>query len=293
MRLAQLEIVLAVIRRHMDETGAGIGGDEVAGQERARLGEEPAQRVHRVAGGGAGELALVVDAWARTAGRTLILATVDHGLQTESPAWTERCARFAAKLERPFRALSWTGEKPRTGLPAAARTARHRLLADLAREVGATTLLLGHTADDCLESELMRRDGATTPDPREWAPSPAWPEGRGQFILRPMLGLRRRDLRDWLTQRGETWIDDPSNLNLAYARARVGALHVQIVIKAEAGKVHAIALARPPGRRRQGHPGWAKFTHRETQEAQGCTASQYFWNVSVPLFWQDCGGIDL
>ena len=55
--LAQQEIVLAVVGRHMDEPGAGVGGDEVAGQERARLGEEAAEVVHRVAGDGAGEFA--------------------------------------------------------------------------------------------------------------------------------------------------------------------------------------------------------------------------------------------
>ena len=54
--LAQLEIVLAMVRRHVDEAGALVGGDEVAGQERARLGEEAAELVHRVAGDGAGEV---------------------------------------------------------------------------------------------------------------------------------------------------------------------------------------------------------------------------------------------
>ena len=38
--LAQLEIVLAMVGRHVDEAGALVGGDEVAGQERPRLGEE-------------------------------------------------------------------------------------------------------------------------------------------------------------------------------------------------------------------------------------------------------------
>ena len=56
VRLAQHEIVLAMIGRHMDEAGALVGGDEVAGQERARLGEEAAELVHRVAGDGAGEV---------------------------------------------------------------------------------------------------------------------------------------------------------------------------------------------------------------------------------------------
>ena len=35
-----------------------------------------------------------------------------------------------------------------------------------------------------------------------------------------MLGIRRAALRDWLVERGETWIEDPANGNLAYARAR-------------------------------------------------------------------------
>ena len=56
VRLAQLEVVLAVVGRHVDEAGAAVGGDEVAGQERPRLGEEPAEVVHRVAGDGAGEV---------------------------------------------------------------------------------------------------------------------------------------------------------------------------------------------------------------------------------------------
>ncbi len=40
----------------MHEAGAGIGGDEVARQERARPGEKAAEVMHRVAGDGAGEV---------------------------------------------------------------------------------------------------------------------------------------------------------------------------------------------------------------------------------------------
>ncbi len=54
--LAQLEIILAMVGRHMDQAGAAVGGDEVAGQEGAGPGEEAAEMVHRVAGDGAGEV---------------------------------------------------------------------------------------------------------------------------------------------------------------------------------------------------------------------------------------------
>ena len=35
-----------------------------------------------------------------------------------------------------------------------------------------------------------------------------------------MLDVRRADLRDFLRSRGETWLDDPANENLRFARAR-------------------------------------------------------------------------
>ena len=171
-------------------------------------------------GGDSLALTLITDAWAKVTQRPLLILTVDHGLQPESDDWTQTCARFAAGLGHTFRALSWTGDKPATGLPAAARAARHRLLAEAAREAGASVLLMGHTADDLLESQAMRAAGSTTPDPREWAPSPAWPEGRGLFLLRPMLDIRRAALRAWLAERGQAWIDDPANLDLNSARPR-------------------------------------------------------------------------
>ena len=172
--------------------------------------------------GGSDSLALfhLVSAWARMNGREVIALTVDHGLQDAGAAWAEQCAQMAAERGRAHRTLHWTGAKPATGIPAAARAARHALLATATREAGATVLLMGHTASDLGESAAMRAAGSTVPDAREWSPSPAWPEGRGVFILRPLLGLKRGDLQDWLARRGERWIDDPANLDLRYARAR-------------------------------------------------------------------------
>ncbi len=79
---------------------------------------------------------------------------------------------------------------------------------------------MGHTADDRAEAEVMRTLGGTTPSPREWTPSPVWPEGRGVFLLRPLLWIRRSDLRAWLAARGESWIEDPANSDVRFARSR-------------------------------------------------------------------------
>ena len=199
------------------------GLETAAGEvlDRRLLRDHPRPVAVALSGGG-DSMALLLAAhdWARSAGRKLIVLTVDHQLRPESAAWTETCAAMARRLGLPFRALAWTGGKPATGLPAAARAARHALLADAAREAGARVILLGHTADDILETRLMREAGSTTPDPREWSPSPVWPQGRGLFLLRPLLGVRRAAIRDWLSARREPWIDDPANEDAAYARPR-------------------------------------------------------------------------
>jgi tRNA(Ile)-lysidine synthase len=203
-----------------DDIAAAIAG----GLER-RLQTGSARPIALAFSGGSDSTALLLatHAWALARGRRLLVLTVDHRLQPQSAAWTAMCAERAERLGLPFRALAWEGPTPPAGLPAAARAARHRLLAEAAQDAGARAILLGHTADDVLEARAMRRAGATTPEPREWSPSPAWSEGRGLFLLRPMLGLRRAALRAWLKQRGEGWIDDPANADPRYARARARA----------------------------------------------------------------------
>ena len=190
-------------------------------------------------GGDSLALLLMAQAWAGPAGRRLIAATVDHRLQPVGADWARWCAARAGRLGVEHRTLVWEGEKPIAGLPAAARLARHALLADLARAESAAVVLMAHTADDVLEARRMRETGASTPTPRSWAPSPVWPEGRGVFVSRPLLEWRRADLRAWLAARGETWIEDPANDDPRFARARA---------RAELAREAAveIALGAPP-----------------------------------------------
>lgn len=182
-------------------------------------------------------LKMVLD-WARPLGRPVFALVVDHGLQAGSDLWTAEAVAKARALGAEAQSLLWTGDKPKSGVPAAARRARHALLAEAAREAGAKVLLLGHTASDLAEGAAMRAEGSTVSDPQEWAPSPVWPEGRGVFLLRPLLALSRQDIRQALSNAGETWLDDPANDDLRYARARARA--------AGAGQVQALDPAPRP-----------------------------------------------
>lgn len=210
--------------RRLTTTAADLPGGVHAVLDRRLRQASPAPIAIGLSGGGDSHaLTLIAASWARQHGRRLVVLTVDHQLRPESGDWTRACAALASRHDLEFHALDWTGDKPARGLPAAARAARHRLLADAARKIGARVVLLGHTASDLDEAVAMRAAGSSTPSPREWSPSPVWPQGRDTFLLRPMLGLGRAQIRDWLTAKGETWIEDPSNSDLRFARPRARA----------------------------------------------------------------------
>ncbi|MBU2136358.1 MAG: tRNA lysidine(34) synthetase TilS, partial [Alphaproteobacteria bacterium] len=253
-----------------DGPGVLAGADPVFDAYLSRRSDAPLAVAYS-GGGDSLTLLLAAQAWSAARGRRLIVLHVDHGLQATSGAWAAHCREVARRLDLSFEILAWTGPKPATGLPAAARAARHRLLADAARAVGAAVVLMGHTADDVLEARQMRRDGATTPDPRPWGPSPAWPEGRGVFLLRPLLAMRRAELRQALAQQPLTWIEDPANNDPAYARARARAVlggGVKEAIAPQAPDEDLTALARRARHGVGGTIGW----RREDLEGASTTA---------------------
>ncbi len=190
--------------------------------------------------------------------------TVDHGLNADSAEWTAFAGRVAREAGADWRGLRWNGPRPATGLPAAARMARHRLIAEAARAAGARVVLLAHTADDIAEGEVMRAEGSTLGRLRDWAPSPAWPEGRGLMLLRPMLGAGRDEVRDWLTGQGAGWIDDPANEDPRFARSRARA---SLLPTGEGGAQRRMRVDQSNGEAAPGHP-----TLTLSRKDDGCAA---------------------
>lgn len=168
-------------------------------------------------------LALACD-WGGARGRRILALSVDHGLQADGAVWSAMAMETARRLGAEGRLLRWEGDKPATGMSAAARSARHALLAEAARKAGASVVLMAHTADDIAEGHVLRAAGSNLGELRAWGPSPAWPQGRGVFVLRPLLGERRATLRECLVARGIDWIEDPANSDLKHGRARARAV---------------------------------------------------------------------
>lgn len=149
----------------------------------------------------------------------LVCATVDHGLRPESALEARQVAALCARLGVPHRTLRWRGEKPRSGIQAAARAARYALLLDLAQAEGAQVLALAHTQDDQAETvlfRLMRGSGVTglAGMQREMARD-------GIRLWRPFLGTLKARLVATLDAAGIRFIHDPSNIDMRFARPRL------------------------------------------------------------------------
>jgi tRNA(Ile)-lysidine synthase len=164
-------------------------------------------------------LAILADRWARGRGGVAWAVTVDHGLRPESGDEARRVGAWLAGRGIPHAILTWEGEKPATGLQAAAREARYRLLGDWCRSWGCLHLLTAHHREDQAETYLIRRRAKSGPD--GLAAMPAVREAAGYRLVRPLLGVTRARLRAFLGAEGQEWIDDPSNRNPAFERARL------------------------------------------------------------------------
>lgn len=211
--------------------------------------ETPARLLIAVSGGSdsLGLLTLLADELGGPAagGVEIFAATIDHGLRPESAAEAADVATICSTRGIPHRTLCWEGEKPATGVAAAAREARYALLMQIADDIGASAILTGHTFDDQRETVVMR--SARNDDPDSLGLSgmaEAVLLQRRRWLLRPFLSTRRQDIRLSLARKNISWIDDPSNIDPHYERVRT-----RLALAAEAVSIEQ--EIRQAGERRQ------------------------------------------
>ncbi len=153
----------------------------------------------------------------------LACATVDHGLRPEAAAEAAGVARLCNRLGIAHETLVWRPQ--RAGVSQAdARDARRSLLAGWAHARALGAIAMGHTADDRIETFLIRARAGSgwygLAGPMPSAPSPHV----GVRLIRPLLRARRETLQSLLRDRREAWVDDPTNANTRYERVRMRAL---------------------------------------------------------------------
>jgi tRNA(Ile)-lysidine synthase len=179
--------------------------------------------------GGPDSVALIrglakLKAAARGAGR-LIVAHFNHRLRAESDADAEFVAQLAEQLSLPCE----IGDKKNVasaklnlgdGIEAAARAARYEFLQSTAERYGARFVATGHTADDQIETVLFNILRGTGLSGLAGIPR-ARLLGDAVSLIRPMLGIRRAEILQYLNSLGQTFRTDATNASSDFTRNRI------------------------------------------------------------------------
>jgi tRNA(Ile)-lysidine synthase len=202
----------------------------------------PGERVLAAVSGGADSVALlrVLLELRDELGIVLSVAHLNHQLRG---AAADEDARFVAELAashglefhlavRDVRA--WAAERKLT-LEAAGRELRYGFFRQLIDQNRADKVATGHTLDDQAETVLLKvlrgswlrglggiHDRLNTEDGRASAPADAKSASAGSpWVVRPLLGVTRRQIEAYLRGLSQAWRDDASNRDLRFTRNRV------------------------------------------------------------------------
>ncbi len=175
--------------------------------------------------GGADSTALLLHCCAQWPGQVWAVH-VHHGLQDAADSFEQHCRQLCAGLSVPLvvqrvDARAQPGQSPED----AARLARYAALREALHHPEALpatgAIALGHHADDQVETLLLALSrGAGLPG---LSAMPAEALREGIWYYRPFLALSSAQIRQWLREQGQAWVEDPSNDHLGYTRNRIRA----------------------------------------------------------------------
>ena len=202
----------------------------------AQLRQLPAIAV-AVSGGGDSMALLLLMKHHLTPSQNLIALTVDHALRKTSATEARQVKSWCKSLGITHTSLKWQHGEIKTGIQAKARQARYQLMVDWCAKHKIDALLTAHTKDDQAETVAMRM--ARTSSAKSL--SAIWPETKigGLMILRPLLSARREQLRDYLITKDQVWLEDPSNTDQRFERARLRGAGVALALAGTATKAQS------------------------------------------------------
>lgn len=140
---------------------------------------------------------------------------VNHGLRGRESDADEAFVRdLARRFELPFHAVQCP--PPAGNVEQEARRARYEFFAAQIAAGNCDAVATGHTLDDQAETVLYRFiRGAGTAGLSGILPV------TGAGIIRPLLDLRRDEIREWLTRNEIAWREDSSNADEDFLRNRI------------------------------------------------------------------------
>tara|TARA_Y100000768_G_C23983455_1_gene687273 strand:+ start:2839 stop:3795 length:957 start_codon:yes stop_codon:yes gene_type:complete len=139
---------------------------------------------------------------------------INHNLSKNSLLWERHCREQCSKLGIDLIVESVEIKSDGGGLEAASRKARYKIFERLLDKDD--QILLGHHSDDVTETLFMRLLRGTGPDGME---GPKLKRSLGQGVLvRPFLGVSKKEILDYLKKYNIDYIQDDSNLSNDFDR---------------------------------------------------------------------------
>ena len=149
---------------------------------------------------------------------------VHHGLQDAADGFERHCMALCGRLNVPLvvrrvDARHARGESPEN----AARKARYKVFSVIPgaewSELAIKDIAIAHHADDQVETILLALSrGAGLPG---LSAMPAHWQRDGLTYHRPLLAVPGPAIRDWLRERHEAWVEDPTNFDEGFTRNRI------------------------------------------------------------------------
>lgn len=179
-----------------------------------RLGIDDGERLGVAVSGGADSLALLL--LVAACGRPCAAATVDHGLRAASADESAAVKRICRRLGVEHMTLPLAPHE-RGNVSDWARRERYAALEGWADARGVSRILTAHHADDQLETVIMRLNRGSG------VGGLAGVRATNGRLARPLLGWRKAELAAVVTSCGVEAVDDPTNRDHRYDRARLRA----------------------------------------------------------------------
>ena len=152
----------------------------------------------------------------KNAAKRFVILHVDHGLRPESKEEYRFVRALAKRLGIPFKGIHAKVVKRRgESLEMAARRVRLSFFAKCMKTLNLDAIATGHHMDDVAETFLMKLRRVSLGGIREKS------EVNGIRFVRPLLGCRDAELKDYLRKYGESWCEDASNDDVSIERNRV------------------------------------------------------------------------
>ena len=153
-------------------------------------------------------------------GREVVVCHVNHGLRGEA---SDEDAAFVMGLAQEYGLVYEEAELDLSEVEGSyelvAREARFSFFGAVGEKYGIRDVVLGHHADDHVETLLMQMCRGT--QKLTGIKSESYLDDYGLTVHRPLLGYRKAELQSWLEEEGYRWREDASNLEAIAVRNRV------------------------------------------------------------------------